>query len=116
MKLDTISLKNYRLIDNAAINLETGTSATVLVGPNNSGKTSVVEAIAAFVSGTVKSFAINDFSVRTHAAFDAFEAIAIGAGEQDLALPPLPSMLMELHLRYEDMRRWKLQFENRQRN
>ena len=73
MKLHTILLKNYRLIDNAEVHLETGTNATILVGPNNSGKTSVVEAISAFLSGTARSFAISDFSVRTHGAFSAFE-------------------------------------------
>jgi predicted ATP-dependent endonuclease of OLD family len=103
MKLHTILLKNYRLIDEATIHLETGAYATVFVGPNNSGKTSVVEAISAFLSGTVKSFAISDFSVRAHGAFDAFEAAALGKViADDSALPPLPSMLMELHLRYDD--------------
>ena len=106
MKLHTISLKNYRLIDDAEIHLETGVSATVLVGPNNSGKTSVVEAISAFLSGKVKSFAINDFSVRTHPQFNAFEsaALAIAANEEAaVALPELPLMRMDLNFRYEDI-------------
>ncbi len=105
MKLHTISLKNYRLIDDAAIQLETGGSATIFVGPNNSGKTSAAEAISAFLSGTVRSFAISDFSVRTHPAFNAFESAALAApaeGSPAASLPELPFMRMDLHLRYED--------------
>jgi ABC-type branched-subunit amino acid transport system ATPase component len=102
MKLHTISLKNYRLIREAEIHLETGTSATVLVGPNNSGKTSVVEAIDAFLSGTVKSFGISDFSVQTHTAFNAFGLAAADIASTGSSLPTLPSISMELRLQYED--------------
>jgi len=104
MKLRTILLKNYRLIEDAKIQLETGARATVLVGPNNSGKTSVVEAISAFLSGATKSFAIGDFSVRTHGAFNAFEAAALAqaAANNPAALPSLPSIQMEMHFEYQD--------------
>ena len=106
MKLHTISLKNYRLIKEASIQLEIGTDATILVGPNNSGKTSVSEAISSFLSGTIKSFAISDFSVRTHSAFKAFESAAL-AGEAartgSSSLPSLPSIRIDLHLRYDNV-------------
>ena len=52
MKLKSILLKNFRLIEEQTINLETTGAATILVGPNNSGKTSVAEAIAAFLDPT----------------------------------------------------------------
>jgi putative ATP-dependent endonuclease of the OLD family len=100
MKLHTILIKNYRLIDNAELHLETGKSATILVGPNNSGKTSVAEAISAFLNGVVRSFAFSDFSVRTHSAFDAFENAVEKAVEGQL--PPLPILSMELHFHYDD--------------
>jgi putative ATP-dependent endonuclease of OLD family len=104
MKLHTILLTNYRLIEKAEIHLETGTNATVLVGPNNSGKTSVVEAVAAFLGGTPKALAVGDFSIRTHAAFSAFEkTIAEAPSGGEPTLPALPSISMELHLHYEDV-------------
>jgi hypothetical protein len=102
MKLHTISLKNYRLIADAKIHLENGKGATILVGPNNSGKTSVVEAISAFLSGTAKSFAISDFSARTHVAFNAFGMAAVGIASAGSSLPVLPSLSMELRFQYDD--------------
>jgi hypothetical protein len=105
MKIHAISLKNYRLISSADIQLVTGNNATVFIGPNNSGKTSVAEALFSFLSGSVKSFAISDFSVRTHVAFQAFERTAVAdTAELNAAVPPpeLPFMRLDLHLRYDD--------------
>lgn len=41
MKLRSIHLNKNRLFEDQAINLDTSGAATILVGPNNSGKTSV---------------------------------------------------------------------------
>lgn len=105
MKLQKIAIKNYRLIDDGQLQLEDGANATVLVGPNNSGKTSVVEAIAAFLSGATKSFAISDFSVRTYPTFQAFEAAALADAETNPppTFPELPRITMELHFKYDDI-------------
>jgi len=105
MKLRSISLTNYRLIVAAEIQLETDSDATIFVGPNNSGKTSVAEALFSFLGG-IRLFAVSDFSVHTYSSFVAFEAAAL-ANADDLAapapdLPTLPSMRLEFHLRYDD--------------
>lgn len=102
MKLQTICLRNYRLIENAEIHLETGTQATILVGPNNSGKTSLVESVAAFLSGNIRSFAISDFSIRTQPAFTAFQKAAISGQTGTSSLPPLPSLQLDLNFAYDD--------------
>jgi predicted ATP-dependent endonuclease of OLD family len=102
MKLRSILLKNFRLIENQAINLETTGVATILVGPNNSGKTSVAEAIAAFVDPTGRGFSIDDFSALTHTQFRAFEAICSAEGDLPEELPPLPTVSMDLSISYAD--------------
>jgi putative ATP-dependent endonuclease of OLD family len=102
MKLRSISLKNFRLIEDQIINLETEGAATILVGPNNSGKTSVAEAIQAFIDPTGRRFSIDDFSLRTHAQLTTFEASCVVAGDLPDALPDLPVLGMDLSISYAD--------------
>ena len=45
MRLERISIRNFRLLRRFSINLTQDKTTTVLVGPNNSGKTSVMEAL-----------------------------------------------------------------------
>jgi len=102
MKLRSIRLKNFRLIEDQTINLETAGAATILVGPNNSGKTSVAEAIAAFLDYTGRGFSIDDFSVCTHVQLTAFEASCLVDGDLPDALPDLPVLSMDLSISYAD--------------
>ena len=102
MKLRSISLRNFRLIEDQTINLETAGAATILVGPNNSGKTSVAEAIEAFLDYTGRGFSVDDFSVRTHAQLTAFEARCLADGDLPEPLPALPVLSMDLSVSYAD--------------
>lgn len=99
LHLDAITLQNFRLISQAHINLDTESVATVFVGPNNSGKTSVAEALRVFLTaGAQRAFSFDDFWAGTHIAFDAFEQAVIAGGE----LPPLPVIRLELRFVYSD--------------
>lgn len=49
MRLETIKVRNFRLLRRLSINLAEGRTTTILVGPNNSGKTSVMDALRLFV-------------------------------------------------------------------
>lgn len=102
MKLRSIHLKNFRLIEEQTINLETAGAPTILVGPNNSGKTSLAEAIAAFLDPTGRGFSVEDFSVRTHAKLTAFEAICTADGNLPEVLPELPVVSIDLSISYAD--------------
>jgi putative ATP-dependent endonuclease of the OLD family len=102
MKLRSISLKNFRLIEDQLINLETAGAATILVGPNNSGKTSVAEAIAAFLDFTGREFSVDDFSIRTHVQMAAFEQSCSEGDEIPDDLPDLPVLSMDLSMSYAD--------------
>ena len=52
MKLSEIVIKNFRLLQDARMRLDTTGITTILVGPNNSGKTSTIEAMLAFLQIT----------------------------------------------------------------
>ncbi|MBB3147509.1 putative ATP-dependent endonuclease of OLD family [Phyllobacterium trifolii] len=99
MKLNVVSLKNYRLIREARVNLHTEGGTTVFVGPNNSGKTSVAEALRMFLNATQKGFGFDDFWGGTHPTFAAFEMAVLAGGN----LPPLPLIRMELTFSYSDI-------------
>jgi predicted ATP-dependent endonuclease of OLD family len=60
MNLHCIRVKNFRRLKDAHIEFESDIS--IFVGPNNSGKTSVTQAIHMFVAGSKDRFTIHDFS------------------------------------------------------
>lgn len=58
MKLKKISIENYRLLNSFHLDLETELS--IIVGKNNTGKTSVLQIMNKFLNS--KEFSYNDFS------------------------------------------------------
>lgn len=48
MRLETIAVRNFRLLRRLTIDLAQDKTTTILVGPNNSGKTSVMDALRVF--------------------------------------------------------------------
>lgn len=65
MKIKQIQVKNFRLLDNVVLNIED--DITLIVGKNNTGKTSLFEAINIFVKSQEISF--EDFSQSTYSRF-----------------------------------------------
>lgn len=118
MKLSEISIINFRLLQDARMRLDTAGITTILVGPNNGGKTSAIEVMLTFLQRPIKQLSINDFSLGCRHAFKSFEqhvltspaAAAPAAGEADAgpapAAPPfpaLPAMSLRLKFDYDDM-------------
>lgn len=68
MKLESVSIRNFRRLENVSIEIEG--KETIFVGPNNSGKTSATAIFRCFLGG--RDFKIHDFSVGRIADFDAF--------------------------------------------
>lgn len=112
MKLSEIVIKNFRLLQDARMRLDTTGITTILVGPNNSGKTSTIEAMLAFLQRPIKQLSINDFSLGCRDAFKKFEThvlfppAAAAAGEAPAAEPPplpaLPVLSLQLKFEYDD--------------
>lgn len=66
MKIKSIEIKNFRLLENVEVNLEK--DITLIVGKNNTGKTSFFEAINFFALGE-EVISFEDFSQTSYAKF-----------------------------------------------
>lgn len=96
-----------------SLRLDTQLAPTILVGPNNSGKTSMAEALQLFTSGSAKGFSTSDFSLSCRKEFDLVEEAFLArlpeaqAGEAAAPTPGavanLPLMSMTLQFEYEDI-------------
>src|SRR3569833_2896766 len=65
MKLERITIRNFRLLRRVSIDLTEKAITTVFVGPNNSGKTSVMDALRLFTSqpdDRKRKFSIHDIA------------------------------------------------------
>ncbi len=99
MPIHKITVKNFRLLDNADLEIETST--TLIVGRNNSGKTSLSEAIRRFLVDQNPKFQIEDFS---HTSYDCFcdALVTKNAGRPDEVVRSLiPSIELRLLFRYD---------------
>lgn len=77
MKLQRVQIKNFRLLRKVELNLEDQT--TLIVGRNNSGKTSLCEVVRLFTSDHQPAFSIQDFSIGCYDDFlEAFKALNEG--------------------------------------
>jgi len=67
MKITQISIKNFRLLEDVELCLEDVT--TVIVGRNNSGKTSLTELFRRLLDEKAPRFKLEDFSLGVHKQF-----------------------------------------------
>jgi len=107
MRLDRIAVRNFRLLRRFSIDLHSGGTTTILVGPNNSGKTSVMEALRLFLgpaSEARRKFSIHDFSQARRAAFSFIETRLSAADNDDARFAILkryaPRIRMDLLFSY----------------
>ena len=66
MRIKNIQVRCFRLLSNVSINLED--DITLIVGRNNTGKTSLLEVIRVFTAGEV-SLSFEDFSQSSYSIF-----------------------------------------------
>lgn len=98
MQLSGIEVKNFRLLQDAALLLEDKT--TVIVGRNNSGKTSLTEVVARVLRENNPSFRLEDFACASHICFwNAFLKHHAGEEANDVRAA-LPSIEVRLRFRY----------------
>ena len=98
MKISKVEIKNFRLLRAVELNLENGT--TLVVGRNNSGKTSLAELFRRLLLENSASFRLEDFSLKVHSDFwIAFEFLAAGKTEPEIraALPAIEIALTVLY-------------------
>ncbi|TAN43811.1 MAG: ATP-dependent endonuclease [Nitrospirae bacterium] len=98
MKLHRAQIKNFRLLSDVELIFENQT--TLIVGRNNSGKTSLSEVIRRFTSDKSVSFRIQDFSAECYMDFcKALEASNEGKEEQEVRAL-LPYIELRLFFKY----------------
>lgn len=98
MRIESVEIKNFRLLADATLALEEQT--TVIVGRNNSGKTSLSEVIKRLMTDANASFHLEDFS---SASYDGFcQALAAkNAGTDDqMVRELLPAIELRIRFRY----------------
>lgn len=99
MKISNVKVENFRLLRDIEIGLEDRT--TLIVGRNNSGKTSIAELFRRILSEKAFSFRLEDFSLGCHEQFwNAFQAANAGAEVPDV-LAQLPSIRITLDVTYD---------------
>jgi predicted ATP-dependent endonuclease of OLD family len=99
MHLHKVEILNFRLL--AKVELLFEENATVIVGRNNSGKTSLTELFRRLLSGSTPNFRLEDFSLSAHEDFwKAFRAKEDGKTEDEIRIM-LPAIEAKLTIAYE---------------
>ena len=114
MRVESAHIKGYRLFEDEAISFDEST--TIIVGRNNSGKTSFVELFYKFFgSGKSATFSINDFSriqrtslreaattwQQSRQSADEKKHNKLASLEND-AISKLPEITLEIEFSYDD--------------
>lgn len=99
MYIYKLAIKNFRLLEDVELFLEPTT--TVIVGRNNSGKTSLTEVFRRLLSSeTSPTFRLEDFSLSSHTKFwRAFILSTQGKGDKEIR-PILPVIEVRLTVRF----------------
>ncbi len=99
MKLETIKVKNFRLLNDICLTLEDKT--TLIVGRNNSGKTSLTQLFEYFFSSSTPKFSLEDFTLSVHDDFwSAFLLSTQKSSNLEEIRNKLPNIEMDLHFSY----------------
>ncbi len=114
MKIKKVEIKNFRILENVIIDLDD--DITLIVGRNNSGKTSLTEIFYKFFSGDKSRFRFEDFSLSSHAGFlnasklyseyvaakEAEEPVDSLFEKQDLFKNEIPKIVTNIFIEYTD--------------
>ena len=110
MRLERIGIRNFRLLRRFSIDLTKDKTTTVLVGPNNSGKTSVMEALRLFLatSGNPsrRQLSIHDFSQMQACVFRSIQKHIEKSDDKEKCIEHVrrsaPRIRMDLIFSYEE--------------
>jgi AAA ATPase domain len=97
MHIESLRIRNFRRLRDVRIDLAEDIS--IFVGANNSGKTSVSQALQLFVAASRERFSVHDFSSDCWASIDAY-----GARDEEAVLPTM-SLDIWLHVEEHNLHR-----------
>jgi putative ATP-dependent endonuclease of OLD family len=98
MKIKTLEIKNFRLLKHVFLSLEDQT--TVIVGRNNSGKTSLTEIFRRLIGDKNPSFSIYDFSICAMDGFKKALNAKLEGKEDDEIRAEIPSIEIRITIEY----------------
>ncbi|MCL4777287.1 MAG: AAA family ATPase [Gammaproteobacteria bacterium] len=99
MRIHKINVKNFRLL--ADVNLALEDKTTLIVGRNNSGKTSLSEVVRRLLEDGTPSFQLEDFSSTCYESFCAALLAHQGGSEEATVRELLPIIELRLDFRYD---------------
>ncbi|MGC8541696.1 MAG: AAA family ATPase, partial [Phycisphaerae bacterium] len=100
MYVSHVEIKNFRLLANVKLSFEETT--TVIVGRNNSGKTSLTELFRRLCSDKSPEFHLEDFSLPAHEEFwKGFKLFRKGSDAQEVR-KALPEIELKLTVAYKN--------------
>ncbi len=94
-----IEVNNFRLLEKVDVFLEERT--TVIVGRNNSGKTSLTELFRRLLSESTPKFRLEDFSLSTHEQFWKAFVFKTEGCEEEKVRAALPTIEVKLTISYD---------------
>lgn len=99
MRVEKLAIENFRLLLSAEMSLE-GTT-TVIVGRNNSGKTSITEFFAHIMGEEPKRLHLEDFSAATRDGFLTAKQLREAGKDDDEVLAALPIIAATIFVSYD---------------
>src|SRR3989339_290753 len=108
MKIKDITIKNFRLLEDVRLNIEE--DITLIVGKNNTGKTSLFEVINMFFNEK-NNLSFPDFSQKTYSQFEAsfkiYETVLKETDEEKKEelekslISSIPNIQLEIQIEYD---------------
>lgn len=98
MKITKLHIKNFRLLKDVELSLEE--KSTVIVGRNNSGKTSLTEIFRRLLSDRTPSFTIYDFNTSCISAFEQALSLWLVDAEENAIRAALPVIQIKFIIKY----------------
>jgi putative ATP-dependent endonuclease of the OLD family len=99
MYIRNIEVTNFRLLKGVSLSLEQ--EPTVIVGRNNSGKTSLTEVFRRLLSDKNPSFSLEDFSINSIAGFKRALAKKLEGAEEDDIRAEIPAIEIKITIAYD---------------
>ena len=99
MRIEKVEIRNFRLLENASVTFEPVT--TVIVGRNNSGKTSLTEFFDRLMGEESGRFKVEDFSASTRPSFLAAKKLWDEKADPVKVLEKLPIISATLTASYD---------------
>lgn len=99
MRIEKIAIENFRLLQSVEMSLERTT--TLIVGRNNSGKTSITEFFVNVIGDEPKKLRLEDFSAARREAFLTAKQLRLEGKDENIVLAALPVITATVFVSYD---------------